>query len=121
MKIRKTGAVVVIILAVAANLMFAHPALAQDPIRKLGRGIANLGLGWISFLTTIEETGKSDGVFAGATYGLLKGIAKTIQRTAAGAYETVTFPIPFPKNYAPILTHPEFPLGKDAVVTETKK
>lgn len=120
MKIKKAGAAVIVILAVAANLMFAYPASAQDPIRKLGRGIANLGLGWISFMTTVEDTGRSDGVFAAATYGFLKGIAKAIQRTAVGAYETVTFPVPIPKDYAPILTSPEFPLGKEAVVAETQ-
>jgi putative exosortase-associated protein (TIGR04073 family) len=104
----------VIICLILSNLTMASNCLAQDPARKLGRGLANLGAGWLTFFTTVEETGKSDGILAAATYGFIKGIAKAVQRTLVGAYETITFPIPKPKDYAPILTNPEFPLGKEA-------
>lgn len=120
MRKKKTSAVIIISLAIAANLIFTPYCMAQDPIKKLGRGIANLGLGWISLMTTVEDTGRSDGVFAAVTYGILKGVARAVQRTAVGAYETITFPIPYPKDYQPILTSPEFPLGKEAKVAEVK-
>ena len=103
----------IIISAILFNFIFSPASFAQDPTKKLGRGIANLALGWITFFTTIEDAGKSDGVFAAMTYGVFKGIAKAIQRTAVGIYETVTFPIPAPADYKPILTKPEFPLGKE--------
>lgn len=103
-----------IIAALLLNFTLPAASFAQDPAKKLGRGVANLALGWIALFTTIEDTGKSDGVFAAMTYGVFKGIAKAIQRTAVGIYETVTFPIPAPADYKPILTKPEFPLGKEA-------
>lgn len=96
------------------NLVWTSNCLAQDPLKKLGRGVSNLALGWIEIFTTIEDTGKSDGIVGAATYGFLKGIAKAIQRTAVGVYETLSFPIPVPADYKPILTKPEFVLGKEA-------
>lgn len=110
--------VLILVLAcfIFFNFVLAGNALAQDPLRKLGRGITNLALGWFVIFTTIEDTGKESGVAAAASYGILKGLAKGIQRTAVGAYETITFPIPAPKDYKPILTKPEFVLGKDVDV-----
>ncbi len=96
------------------NLALSGYALAQDPLKKLGRGISNFTLGWVEIFTTVEDTGKSDGIVAAATYGLLKGFAKGIFRMAVGAYETLSFPVPVPKDYKPILTKPEFILGKEA-------
>jgi len=104
----------VVILVMLGHIVFPAACFADDPIKKLGRGIANVTMGWLTFFSTVEDTGKSDGVYAAVTYGILKGFAKAIQRTAVGVYETVSFPIPFPKEYKPILTKPEFPLGKEA-------
>jgi putative exosortase-associated protein (TIGR04073 family) len=117
---RITG--LIIVSAFLFNLVFSHACFAQDPTKKLGRGVANLALGWVSLFTTIEDTGKSDGIFAAMSYGVFKGVAKFLQRTAVGLYEIVTFPIPIPKDYKPILTKPEFPLGKEAkeATAETK-
>ena len=112
---RESKTMVLIIAGVIlTNFIFAGNCFAQDPIKKLGRGVANLGLGWSVLLTTIEDTGKSDGVFAAVTYGIFKGVAKAIQRTLVGAYEIISFPLPAPQDYKPILTSPEFPLGKEA-------
>ncbi len=96
------------------NFILSGNALAQDPLKKLGRGVSNLCLGWVTIFTTIEDTGKSDGIVAAVSYGILKGFAKGIQRMAVGAYETISFPVPIPKDYKPILTNPEFVLGKEA-------
>jgi putative exosortase-associated protein (TIGR04073 family) len=82
------------------------------------RDRSNLALGWFVLFSTIEDTGREDGVAAAASYGILKGFAKAIQRTAVGVYETITFPIAAPKDYKPILTNPEFVLGKDADVKQ---
>ena len=111
---RKNLIGLVIVCALLSNVVVAPACLAQDDqARKLGRGVANLTGGWLSLFTTIEETGKSDGILAGATYGFIKGIINAVQRTLVGAYETLTFPFPIPKDYKPILTNPEFPLGKE--------
>ena len=80
-----------------------HPAF-----EKLGRGVANLLCGWMELPLNIQkrystsDTGAS--FFTGIAYGLFKGIV----RTGVGAYETVTFFLPYPEDFAPILPTLEY-------------
>lgn len=101
-------------LAALTMLAFAGPPLAQagDPGRKLGRGFANVLFGVAEIPGTIAETSREHGGGAGATWGVLKGLGRFVARELVGVYEIVTFPLPFPRNYDPIL-QPEFPLGGD--------
>ena len=55
-----------------------------------------------------SDVNNSDGPWAGLTWGVFKGLSMTVVRFAVGAYEVVTFPMPFPKDFKPILTDPEF-------------
>ena len=93
--------VMVMVLAVASS------AYAQDPAKKLGRGLANILTGWIELPKNIYDTSVEDNPLAGLTIGLAKGIGMTIVRTGAGIYEVVTFPFPIPEDYGPVL-EPEF-------------
>ncbi len=80
-----------------------HPAF-----EKLGRGVANTLCGWLELPLNIQkrysanDTGGS--FFTGAAHGLFKGIV----RTGVGVYETVTFFLPYPENFAPILPTLEY-------------
>lgn len=87
---------------------FASPAYCGDAVKKLGRGVCNLITFPLEFLLQISRVNNTDGPMAGVTYGALKGTGMLIVRAAVGAYEVITFPFPFPKDYAPILTDPEF-------------
>ena len=64
--------------------------------QKLGRGIANVmepvRMGELTRST--EQTYLADGPTVAGSYGLVHGVARTIQRTAVGAFDIVTFPIP---------------------------
>jgi putative exosortase-associated protein (TIGR04073 family) len=75
-----------------------YPACA-----KLGRGVTNTLMGWLEVPQNIQKyylpNDAGTSVFTGAAVGLVKG---TI-RTGVGVYETVTFLIPYPEHYAPIL------------------
>ncbi|MEA3305453.1 MAG: exosortase system-associated protein, TIGR04073 family [Candidatus Omnitrophota bacterium] len=93
--------VMVLILAVATS------GYAQDPAKKLGRGLANILTGWIELPKNVYDTSVEDSPLAGLTIGLAKGVGMTIVRTGAGIYEIVTFPFPIPEDYAPVL-EPEF-------------
>ncbi len=70
---------------------------------KGGRGLANFFGGWLEIPYNIQTRySKSDTVgslFTGVAHGLLRAIV----RTGVGAYETVTFFLPYPENFAPIL------------------
>ena len=99
-------------LMIAIILLFVFslvtPGYCDDPIKKLGRGICNVALFWLEVPEQMGRVNETDGPFAGWTYGLLKGTAMMFVRAAAGVYETVTFPIPVPADYKPMLTDPEF-------------
>ncbi len=88
-------------------LAVATVSYAQDPAKKLGRGLANILTGWIELPKNIYDTSVEDNPLAGLTIGLAKGVGMTIVRTGAGIYEVVTFPFPIPEDYGPVL-EPEF-------------
>ena len=98
--------VMVMVLAVATA------SYAQDPAKKLGRGLANILTGWIELPKNIYDVSVEDNPLAGLTIGLAKGIGMTIVRTGAGIYEVVTFPFPIPEDYGPVL-EPEFVFSEE--------
>jgi putative exosortase-associated protein (TIGR04073 family) len=87
--------------------MNSVPAYAGDPIQKLARGITNTATGWVEFPKEIGRSVEKSGDFAGLVVGPFKGIAKAIGRTVVGVYEVVTFPIPLPRRYEPVI-EPEY-------------
>ena len=98
-----------IIAGVALLMVFCltTACFAQDPAKKLGRGVANILTGWVEIPKNVYDTSVEDNIFSGITIGLAKGLGMAVVRTGAGVYETVTFPFPIPEDYAPVL-EPEF-------------
>ena len=88
----------------------SDPAIGAT--RKLGRGLSNVGLGWVEIFKGMQSVGEEKGFWAGATWGPLYGAANAIKRTGVGVVETVTFPVRGANNYGPIL-EPEFVLGDE--------
>ncbi len=99
-------------LVFAVLLSFSSPCLAGTPIRKISRGIANTITGVLELPLKVVEVTEDEGYIAGATYGVMKGIGWALLRTAVGVYETVTFIIPLPFHYEPVL-EPEFLLSEE--------
>ena len=97
-----------IFLFIAATQDDAH---AQTAIRKLGRGLANIGSCWFEVPSQMMDTAESEGGMAAWTYGLAKGVWMMGTRVVVGVYEVITFPIPIPKDYKPIIKEPEFLFG----------
>jgi putative exosortase-associated protein (TIGR04073 family) len=79
--------------------------------RKLGRGLANTGLGWVELFKGMSDVGAENGFWAGATWGPLYGAVNAVRRTGAGVFETVTFPFEGPNHFEPIV-EPEFILNE---------
>jgi len=73
------------------------------PEQKLGRGFGNVTefarMG--EMRRSVEQTAIFDSPGAGYTVGLIHGFDQSVARTAMGAYEIATFPLP---PYKPILT-----------------
>lgn len=74
---------------------------------KFVRGLANLTTGLGEFPKQIYLVGKKEGWVQGAFRGPFEGLGMVIARTLAGAYEVLTFPVPVPSGYQPMLL-PEY-------------
>jgi putative exosortase-associated protein (TIGR04073 family) len=98
----------VVFLSIAALLFMSCPAHADTPLKKLGRGLANILTCPLEIPKGIGDANAESGPVAAMTFGVLQGIFKTCVRGVVGVYETVSFPIPLPADYAPILMDPEF-------------
>ncbi len=99
---------IVIGLTLILLLSLVGQAFCQTSTRKLGRGICNIATCPLEILEQTKRVYDSDGASAALTYGLVKGVLMTGARALAGVYEMVTFLIPIPHDYKPILDDPEF-------------
>jgi len=80
---------------------------AAEPLRKLGRGLVNVITGIVEIPKKVILTSRKEGIKKGFTTGLKEGAKAGLVRTASGIYEALTFPIPAPANYEPMVS-PEF-------------
>ena len=114
------GALLACLIILVTGMLIQPPSetLAQEssgegktillrPFIKLGRGVLNLGSGWLEFPLQIYRTGTRDGWVAGTLLGPINGFGMFIVRTVGGAYEILTFPLPLPPGYQPMF-QPEF-------------
>jgi putative exosortase-associated protein (TIGR04073 family) len=74
---------------------------------KFVRGMTNLTTGFGEFPKQIYLIGRKEGWVQGTFRGPVEGLGMFIARTVAGAYEVVTFLIPVPSGYQPMLL-PEY-------------
>jgi len=85
----------------------APPSATQGRLRKLGRGIANVGTAPLELIRTPELVSRQDGYLAGMSVGLIQGAWRTIQRIGVGVFEVATFPLEVPQDFQPLIM-PEF-------------
>ena len=96
---RSLSLVMIILLAIS----LASAGYCDTAIQKLGRGMSNvLGAPYELFLQPCR-TNESNGMVSAIVVGIPKGVAMTAIRLGVGAYEVVTFLIPVPRCYGPVL------------------
>ena len=66
----------------------------------MGRGVTNLLTGWIELPKHIHEGLQESNPVSGLGMGVLKGTGLTLLRGGLGLYEAVTFPVPYPRDFA---------------------
>ena len=93
--------------ALTAGAGTDDPPADQNALRKLGRGLSNVLFGVVEVPNQWTKADAAHGG-GGVPYGLSKGIVRWFGREFVGLYEVVTFPIPAPHGYRPIMK-PEFP------------
>ena len=100
-------------------LAFSLPAMAAvapevdiqgegTPQRKLQRGFLNVALSPFELSNELSKEVRNDTIPPSWVAGLGRGSIYTVGRALVGVYEMVTFPIPYPAKYKPVLS-PEFP------------
>ena len=98
------------LLILVSQNAFSAEIESSGPLRKLQRGFVNIALCPMDITTELakEKSENSDLMLPSYVSGAFRGVAFAGGRALAGVYDIVTFPIPFPKEYAP-LVQPEFP------------
>jgi len=102
-------------VAIFALLAFSLPLMAAEaeiqgegtPQRKLQRGFLNIALSPIEISNELSKEVRNDTFPPSWVAGLGRGSAYAVGRALVGVYEIVTFPIPYPAHYKPVL-QPEF-------------
>ncbi len=80
------------------------PMNDQGPTRKLSRGAANIAFGWLEVPQCIAQINDREGNAAAFSYGIIRGVGRTLARVGTGIYEVATFPFPTHRSsYHPVL------------------
>ena len=110
MKVKLLGVLLLAFILVAslAQAGTDDPPAGHNPLRKFGRGFANILFGFIEIPNQYTKAVSDHGGASGITYGVPKGFVRWIGREFVGAFEVVTFLVPVPSGYKPIMK-PEFP------------
>lgn len=86
----------------------AELAAPGTAARKFQRGLLNIALSPVEVSHELDKEKKRDTFLPSWMLGTLRGSFFAAGRALTGALETVTFFIPFPGHYGPII-EPEFP------------
>ena len=106
------GIVVCLVLATPASAGGVMDSISP-PLRKLGRGLANVVTGVLEIPIKMSAMNAERGPVAAISVGFISGAGAAITRTVAGVVESVTFLFPLPRyDYGPLVM-PEFLLQPD--------
>jgi len=75
---------------------------------KLGRGVSNLLFGWLEIPLNIDKRYTTTDTIGSGLAGAAIGVFKGAVRMGVGVYETVTFFVPMPEHFEPILPTLEY-------------
>jgi putative exosortase-associated protein (TIGR04073 family) len=75
---------------------------------KLGRGVSNALLGWLEIPLNVQKRYTTSDTVGSGLAGAAIGIFKGAVRMGVGVYETVTFFLPYPEHFEPILPTLEY-------------
>ncbi|MFA5159428.1 MAG: exosortase system-associated protein, TIGR04073 family [Candidatus Omnitrophota bacterium] len=105
----KILAVIFTILVFSVPLMAAEVEIQGEgtPQRKLQRGFLNVALSPIEISNELSKEVRNDTIPPSWVAGLGRGSIYAVGRALVGVYEMVTFLIPCPAQYKPVL-FPEF-------------
>lgn len=97
-----------LLLAVVILVVSAAPGYC-GPMRKLKRGAWNFLTFYMELPYQVQKVTERQGTgMDKLVYGFVAGGIMSAFRLLAGVWETISFPIAIPENYAPMTSDPEF-------------
>jgi len=99
---------ITICICIIALFLSSSFAYAGTPMEKIKRGAMNIISCPFELGNGMMQANEQDGIGSAYTWGIVNGVLRVGLRAIVGVYELVTFPIPIPKDYAPIMTDPEY-------------
>jgi len=78
----------------------------EDPGTKLGRGLTNVVASPGEYYVQTSKLSPSRDPMARLFTGVFKGTCAMVERAGIGAYDVLTFPLPFPAEYKPVIQPP---------------
>jgi len=116
---KKAMAVLLVLVVIIFN---AAPGYCETPaFRKFRRGFCNMLTFHMEVGQEMTKAGNEGGNIGAMTVGLAKGLFMSAARALTGVYEVVTFPLPFPAEYKPIMNNPEFYWTEPFAEAKSKK
>src|SRR4051812_12268328 len=107
MRLLLSTLIVMIGLSAAQADIQDPPAKKYGKTRKFSRGISNIVYGFAEIPDRIATVNEEEGNAAAASYGVISGVRRTLERFGIGVYEVVTSPAPLNKgSYKPYLKSP---------------
>ncbi len=105
----------ILLVALIALFAVSSPLMAEEaeiqgegtPMRKLQRGFLNVALSPVEISNELSKEVRKDTMPPSWIAGLGRGSFYAVGRALTGIYEMVTFPLPYPANFKPVL-QPEF-------------
>lgn len=103
MKIRAAAILISLCLFTVAHAQEETTSVMNQIAIKLARGAVNFATGWVEVPKQIYLVGREEGWTTGLIRGPIDGLGMFAARTIAGAYEILTFPVPIPPGYQPMV------------------
>lgn len=78
----------------------------ENPATKFGRGLVNVIASPGEYIVQTAKLMETHDPFTAYFGGILQGTWRMVERIGGGVYELVTFPIPLPRKYEPLMDPP---------------
>lgn len=102
MKSLLTATALLALAALASADIQQPPSSEWGPTRKLGRGLGNIAFGLTEIPNSMMDVNYYEGNNAAFSYGIVRGVGRSLARMGYGLYDIFLFPFPTYKGtYAP--------------------
>ena len=110
-----------ILIILLLSFAITTDACAYNCMDKLARGAFNMIVAPLEFFQALSESMENHDPALGVAYGLTTGAINTGKRAFVGFFEVITFLVPIPVDYGPLIEEPLFLREKRTVVEEQRR